>query len=471
MRVIKILPAFLFLVITGISFSCKKTDSGPAPLPQPTDSLQKINRWILDSMLYYYLWSDQLTQYPSLSESPSAFFTGLLNPQDRFSWISNGAGVAPGKSAYERFGFHYILIDHPAQSGNNLVGIVTLVAPGSPADKAGLSRGDYFLKVNDELISNQNTAGIAAMLKENGVVKLAIAVNQNGSWTDNGTRTITPAYFEERPVFLRKVFKKDNIVTGYLFYNNFSETFDKDILDALDSLKTRQVTELILDLRYNPGGSIATAAKMTAAIIYSLSAQSVFARLKGNSRLGTIDYTFEKAIASSGNPYKKDFSQLRSNSLGLNRIFILSGSNTASAAEMMINNLSPFMTVVHIGEKTLGKDKAGVLIKDLRQPKQVYWFMQPLVFGIFNSTNAGNYSTGLSPQYPVVEYAEIPLQNIGNNNEVMIKKALEIIYGTSQLVSETFRKKDDVHIIRPHAVRFNSLNEINKALYEINVHQ
>jgi C-terminal processing protease CtpA/Prc len=449
--------AFLYLVcFCFVVFSCTKTEQSGTVLPEPADSIQRINKWILDSMNKYYLGSDQFGSNISLTQDPQDLFQSLLQNTDHYSWISNGVNIGPEKNTYERFGFHYIIVQHPALS-DKLVGLVTLVCPGGPAATGGMKRGNYFLKVNGQYINDINIDRIVNELEASNC-KITPAAYQNNVWTENTQISLSSRYFEERPVFSKRVFKQGGVNTGYLFYNNFAEFFDKDLLDALDSIRANNVTELILDLRYNPGGSVATAAKMSTVMLGShVNSSTIFVRYKGNSKWGTVEQSFEKTLATSGNAYRKDFSSLMANGLRLNRIFILSGRSTASAAEMVINNLKPYINVVHIGEKTYGKNKAGLLIKDLRQPKQIFWYMQPMVFEIFNAKNQGGYSEGIVPDYNVLEYSQLPIYDLGNNNDLLIASALKLIYGTNSVNAQTLRSNMKVFDISESDVRYNSI--------------
>lgn len=449
--------AVTVIIITVTLIACSKSDGGPS-LPQPTDSLQRINRWILDSMIKYYLYSDHYSSYPSLAENSTNFFDQLLNAQDKFSWISNGGNVPPPRSSFDRYGFHFIMVQLPAFSTTQLLGIITFSAFESPAEYQGIVRGNYFTKVNGQAITTANMESIKAQMVEGNNLRLTMAIENSGAWTETGTITITPGYFEERPVYMTKIFRKNNTKVGYIFYNSFTEFFDKDILDAFDKIKTAQATELILDMRYNPGGSVATAAKMSVAIAANLSSNSPFAIFKGNKKQGERPQSFSTSISTSGNAYRKDFTQLFNNGLKLSKLYVLTSGATASAAEMIINNLRPYIEVIHIGEKTIGKNKAGFVIRDMRQPKQVQWYLQPMVYEIYNANNQSGYENGLIPTHAVDEYSSLPLPDIGDPSDAFTGKALQLIVGTNVVDSEILRttKKFD---LKKENVRFNSATE------------
>lgn len=449
------MPGFILCCVFALC-SCKKENPSPS-FPQPMDSVQRINRWILDSMYYYYYWNSNISSTTSLAGAPEDFFHSLLNTGDPFSWISDGRGIGPSKSSFDLYGFHYVLVGHPINNGK-LLGVITLAASESAADRAGLARGIYFSKVNTTEITASNMASINELLQAGGAIKLTLVKDSAGVWKEVGSITLTASFFEERPVYKTALFEKNGKKTGYLFYNAFDELFDGDVLNAFATLRSKNVTEFILDLRYNPGGSVASAAKLSA-LLSGVKSTDVFAIYKGNNNLKTVSQTFEKAINISGNQVGKNFTELQANRLPVTRVFILSTRHTASAAELLINNLKPWVTVVHIGETTLGKDMAGVVIRDQRQPKQVQWFMQPLVYKLFNSLDKGGYSAGIVPEYVVQEFQSLPLAGLGEHDDPLVGKALTVIYGSNDVNTELLRKKTgSIYKIDSRSLMYNSMD-------------
>jgi carboxyl-terminal processing protease len=432
------LPASLlsFLILTtAISlFSCRKESDESETAFQPLDSIEAINRWVLDSMRHYYYWSESMKIPSDLSGNTQNFFRGLLMQQDAFSWISDGAQLNPPQSCFTQYGFHYLFVQHAPYSSSRLLGVIALVAPGSPADFASIARGDYFSKVNGIDIQPGNISELNAMLQSGKKITLSMVNASGGGWVAAGTKSLSPQVFEERPIYNKQVFEKNGKKAGYLFYNSFVEQFDADILNAISELKSRQVSELILDLRYNSGGSTSSAAKLMA-LCAPVNSNDVFAIFRGNNTLGDYTPSFDRMIQTSSSVAGKNFADLIARRLPLSRVFVLTTKATASAAELLINNLLPYVQVVQIGESTVGKEMAGAIIRDRRQPRQVNWYMQPLIYKIYNARNSGNYSNGITPQHQVSEYAQLPLFDNGSRFDPLIKKTLELIYGTNDVAT------------------------------------
>ncbi len=405
--------------------SCSK--KGAAVDPYPADSLGRINRWVLDSMRRYYYWSDEIPAFPDYSLQTDLFFKSLLSSKDRFSWITNGGSVEAASNSYFIYGFQYALVSVTGYNG--YIGVVTLVNTGSSADKAGLQRGSCFVQVNNAGINEQNKNEIIRQLKTGTQVSITPAVYSNGNWMTSAAVKLTNRYAGENAVHAVRNFTAGGISTGYLFYNSFDENYDAALLQAFTKLQQASVKELILDLRYNAGGSVASSAKLAAMIASGITADATWVIFEGNRYEGKKGRSLQTMLNTSGNNAGKQFSDLVTRRLSLKRVFILTTAATYSAAELVVNNLKPYIEVIQIGESTAGKDEASFTIEDYRVPKQVMWKIQPTVYKVFNSNSQGAYSKGINPLYPVSELTQLPLYNIGTTADPLVNKALQIIYG------------------------------------------
>jgi C-terminal processing protease CtpA/Prc len=434
------LPALCLLL-----FACKKDE-----LPYIPDTADgRTNKWIADSMRRYYYWNGEIPGNLNYGLAPQDFFRSLLSAKDRFSWISNRSDIGPVESTMDQYGFHYVFVNHPYLK-DQLLGATSLVAPESPAARAGLQRGICFTRVNGMPFTAQNLETVNALLVSGQRLRLTTAALQEHVWVEQQELEIDPAFINPRGVYSNRVFEKNGIKTGYLFYNAFSESEDKYMLEAMAKLKAAGIRECILDLRYNPGGSVPSAAKMAAMLAPVSQQQKVFLIFKGNQNGGVISQTFAQAIQYSANSYGRDLAALQSLNPGMNRIFILSSGLTASAAELLINCLRPYLQVVLIGEKTLGKDEAGFKIEDARQPRQVNWVLAPTIYKLFNARNEGNYDQGIAPDHAVNELDHFPLLPVGEPADPLIAKALQLIYGSSDIPGTDLRvQRSQVTSVKP----------------------
>jgi C-terminal processing protease CtpA/Prc len=398
---------------------------------QPTDSLGKLNKWVYDSMQLYYYWSGEMPAHPDYSLPTQEFFKTLLSPKDRFSYISNRSTIGPVKTSAELYGFHYALALHPFDA-QKLVGVITCVVPGSNASSRGYKRGMLFTSVNDKIITPQNRQSVVTALQaESVILQLAAFNNDQTALVDSARVGMQSSIVSQRSIYATNVFEQNGKKTGYLAYFLCAEKDDAFLLQSMQKLKNEGISECIIDLRYNPGGSVASATKLAAMLVPSFNPNSTFITYRGNKHGGTVKQSFQETISFSTSVSGKNMSDLQSRNPGLSRVFILTSPATASAAELLTHNLAPYITVIRIGETTLGKDEASFPIEDKRSPRQVEWLINPIVYKIADGFGKGDYATGLAPDHQVVETSRLPLPPIGQPGDLPVDKALMLIYGNT----------------------------------------
>ncbi|MBC9911370.1 S41 family peptidase [Chitinophaga varians] len=425
---------FLLGSITLITACSKKDDVPPAPTGPVTQ--QEINNWVLDSMRYFYLWNDQLPANPNTTLETTAFFTGIKYTDDRFSLLYNPEDPATyATDIRSKYGIDYSIISWP-QRPEGVIGVIKLVVPGSYAAAAGLKRGSYFTRINETSVTAANAATLSEQLRTAATGSLTPATVSGTTITEN-----TSVLLQGRPVTVNPVYASTLITgasrkTGYIFYNAFIDAYNTSLLDVFRSFKSQGIEELIIDIRYNTGGSLAAAAMLTALIAPDVTDKSVFVQYSGNNRLGSRTLNFSAALSVPENADPVSFSALSSARLHLPRVFLLTGSQTVSAAELLVNNLKPYTKVVQIGETTVGKDKGAVLVKDMRSPRRISWVIQPITYRLSNANGNGNYTQGITPQYAIDEMSRQPLLPLGDANDPLVAKALSVIDGNVRAVPE-----------------------------------
>lgn len=419
-----------------LTAACSKKDSAP-PVPTGPVTQQEINTWILDSLHYFYLWNNTLPAQASATMSTIPFFNSVKNEADRFSFIyeQDGASSASGSMLYG-YGMDFSIIPWPAAPGQ-VIGVVKLVIPGSIIAQAGLQRGDYFTRINGTLLTAGNAVQLGNELLEKESGSITPATIQNGIVTEGSVFKMDNRGEKENPVYSYTLVNNTAPKTGYLFYNAFNDRYSDQLLQAFRYFRQKGITELILDLRYNTGGSLATAAAMTMLIAPGISRNSPFVQYSGNNRIGqrTLDFATTLSVPEYGTPLS--FDDVAANGLQLPRVFILSGKQTVSAAELLINNLKPYTQVIQIGETTFGKDMGAVIIYDMRSPKRISWIMYPITYRLSNARGQGNYSQGITPQYTIDEMQHQPLLPVGNTTDPLVAKALSIIRNNGKAAVET----------------------------------
>lgn len=420
--------------------------------PVIVPAASEINNFVWSSMHDYYLWNsnvahitnpfftaskDSLNAYLNKFTDPNKLFEDLLYQKgvvDKWSFIVSDYTVIEnwiaGISKTMGYDFQLYLV---SSGSSDVFGVIRYVLPGSPAEKAGLKRGDFFTKIDGTQLTTANYSTLIA--KETFALTLAKLIN--GTLT---TITTTPVMIavemQEDPVHLSKVLDVNGAKVGYLVYNGFTADFDLRLNSVMQQFKTAGITKIIVDLRYNGGGSVQTATYL-ASMIYSTDVTKVFSKSVYNTILQnyfTEQYgadallnKFTDNIAATATTPKTPIS-----SLNLSDAYFLVSKETASASELLINGLKPYMKVTVIGNNTLGKYVGSFTIKDYDAQGNLVtahkWAMQPITVKIANSAGISDYVEGLVPDLSVKEDVG-SLLPLGDENELVLKTCLDRIKG------------------------------------------
>lgn len=368
----------------------------------------------------------------SFSDPKDLFYNGLLNNYkriDRFSYITDNyidlenqfKGITAGLGMNYSFGL--------VKKLGIYLAYVRYVVPNSEAERKGLQRGDVILSVNNQQLTRTNAQ---QLLQKTPVISFATYRFLNDKFEPTGkTYTLRQEQTPENPVLIHKVFNKGGKKIAYLMYNAFVADFDEALNNAFADFKAQGVTDLILDLRYNGGGSVSTATYLASMITGQFAGQ-VFAVERWNSKVqphrgNSREYFTDNIV--------KDSRKIAINSLRMSKVYIITSENTASASELVINGLKPYIQVVQVGATTIGKNQGSVTIYDyidtqgkVKNPKHK-WAMQPLVMKIENAKGVGDYVNGLSPNIFIEEIGS-NLGVLGDEREPILARALQEIIGT-----------------------------------------
>jgi C-terminal processing protease CtpA/Prc len=218
-------------------------------------------------------------------------------------------------------------------------------------------------------------------------------------------------------------------------YNGFYANYDTQLNDAFGALKSQGITDLVLDLRYNGGGSVQTSARLASMITGNFTGQ-VFAKQQWNAKIES--YFAANDPESLKNLFTDKIGTTAINSVGMTKIYILTSAGTASASELVINGLKPYITVIQIGAITTGKNVGSVTLYDSpdfgktnRNPNHRY-AMQPIVLKIVNASGFGDYQSGLIPDFELKETIS-NLDVLGSSTEPLLSLAIGKITGTKRM--------------------------------------
>lgn len=450
---------FLFAFLAVFTFqSCQDQDDVAAP------ANIEIQNFIWNGLNLYYLWqadvpnlSDTrfanqkefntfLSGYPkpeilfeSLLYKPESLFPGPGEAVDRFSWIVDdyleleGALQGTTNNNGVEFGLSY-----KSSGSTEIIGWVRYIIPNSDASTKNIKRGDVFYGVNGTQLTVSNYQ--ALLFGSNNDYTLNMADINGGAFTPNGKSVaLSKTVLDENPILLNKVIVSGAHKIGYLMYNGFYANYDTQLNDAFGALKTQGITDLVLDLRYNGGGSVQTAARLASMITGTFTGQ-VFAKQQWNAKIES--YFAANDPESLKNFFTDKIGTAAINSVGMTKIYILTSAGTASASELVINGLKPYITVVQIGDLTVGKNVGSVTLydsptygKENRNPKHRY-AMQPIVLKIVNSAGFGDYQSGLVPNFLLKETIST-LDVLGSPTEPLLSLAIGKITGTGKMKQYT----------------------------------
>lgn len=388
------------------------------------------DRWIDDTMRVWYYWNQDIPHTNDLNyfSPPFEFFASVLSEQDGkdgqpFSTIDSlDAPATRGVPSTDYgYGFQYTT-NHVEDNDTALYARLLYVSPDSPAGEAGLERGDWILEMDGEPITENNYSRL------NGGEGITLTVGYYDAAQDTilayaEPQTLAPARtFYDNPVHYRNVYVSGSKRVGYLVYNHFtggltesSTEYDDDLREAFSYFATEQVNEFVLDLRYNNGGQLSCASLLCAMLAPSSALGQTLAYLEFNESIGEQEMVFDESLIQGGA------------NLNLSRLYVLTSTETASASEMLINCLKPYMEVVLVGGTTVGKNVASRAFVN----EELMLEMRPIVCKLYNADRESEYAEGFTADVSVDENGDMArFLPFGNPDELMLYTALNLINGT-----------------------------------------
>jgi carboxyl-terminal processing protease len=440
----------LIILLLGTLTSCKEDD----PSPGITNKANaKINNWILENMDFWYLWNDQLPASPDKNAAPEEFFESLLVDEDRFSWIQEDYQELLNslQGINKEAGYEFVLYKE-SDGSENVIAQVVYIKPSSPAAQSGLKRGDVITQINEQQLTTANYQSLLAAIKENHTIRVKPVVIGEQRFESEKTISLTTLQYAENPNHMYKVIPAmDNKKIGYYVYNLFAsgteantKVYDTEMEQIFADFKAQQITDLVLDLRFNSGGSEGAATNLASHIGKGIDNTKVFARRAYNPGV-------EKAIKDDPNlgasflitRFSNKVSNI-GNMLNGGRVYILTSKRTASASELIINSLKPFMDVFLIGDVTYGKNVGSISLYEEDDATNT-WGLQPIVVKVYNSLDQSDYSNGFNPNV-IHEDRNLYLYPLGDEREALLAQAIGQITGTAT-TGRVAPGKDDLEII------------------------
>lgn len=450
----------LYLTILFCTFYLTACNNDDAPPPSTS-----VNDFVWKAMNLWYFWQSETPDLADNRFSNDIEYTNFLNSQqtedlfynllydygntDRFSWIVSDYDVLDNSFAgiNYSFGMDYGLVYISSES-NQVFGYVQYILPNSPAANAGFARGDIFTRINGTLLTDSNYSQLLGQMS----ATFGMGYLQNGELFHSDEQIpITKTQLSENPIYISTVIETDGHRIGYLMYNGFRANYNDELNMAIGQLNAQNISDLVIDLRYNGGGSVQTAAYLGSMVTGQYTGQD-FTRLTFNQKASANNTVY--SFVHEGKIYNDNLEQIGNfnlNHLNLNRVYILTTRGSASASEMLISCLRPHINVTTIGTKTYGKTVGSITLYD--SPSSYYtsknginnkhkWAMQPIVFEYRNSMNQPSPAQGILPDYEVneIHYLE-NLQPLGSLDELLLGTAIGLITGTPRPGQEVYSER------------------------------
>lgn len=306
-------------------------------------------------------------------------------------------------------------------SNNTAILVVEHVYPGSPAANAGLKRGDKITKVDNATIpaptSNLQQFYTLRSKLESGTGSITIEGETYDKQTQKDIvyrKTLTAADYLPSPVAhytvlefdeaVAKVINPDGKKIGYLSYLGFESEYDAELIEAMEYLAAKGITDLILDLRVNGGGAVITSTMLGSMLLSEEYVGKTYATLKRNpkNKLFPAEYLNDDCLITK-NGLGDEFKNKDLPNLDLPELWVIASNSTASASEMVIKGLEGLDVPVHIVGKTTNGKNCGMDVMEKTFGSYIYTYA-PITFMNFNAKGDNDYADGIKPQVNFDDY-------------------------------------------------------------------
>lgn len=265
--------------------------------------------------------------------------------------------------------YYYFIVDH--------------VYPNSPADQAGIKRGDMITKVNDSYITNANYAGHFTAIQANTKQSMKLAIKRQTT-KESFNATLTKSIYDTNPVAYSEVIDTEDKKIGYLAYISFDYEYDEELINALQGLAAEGAQEVVLDLRINRGGSVTSAVVLCSALMPQSLEGGVLCRLERNPRNTKIQQSSVYSLTDTGTIF------------GLDKLTVICSNYSASASELVVMGLRGLdVPVTLIGSTTEGKNCGMDVTRKSISGKYIEF--APITFMCFDAKGCGDWGEGIEP--------------------------------------------------------------------------
>ena len=397
------------LTLCGISFSSCGEDRSVEyyALIQP-----KI--WIYEVMQQYYLFYEDLPDEEGLNffNKPQEFLKSVVSSKDKkngvtFSHVDSVFTATRAVSESPSFGIEGAMVQAP--SGAYAIRVL-YTQPDSPAEEAGIQRGDWIISVDNKKMKSTDYSTYISNPTQAYTFTLG---NYNGEDFDTIPQKIqmpAPRYIEIHNLLTKQILDIGGKKVAYLLYNEFGDSDAEELDQWFTEVASVNPEAIILDLRYNPGGYLNIAQKLGSMLAPQTAQGQPFVRMTYNDKINQEEVlSIESSLIPNGL------------TLNYNNLYIVTTSNTASASEVIINCLKPYLNehLIQVGTATFGKNIGQQLFTDEKAPQLELWLS---TIYLSNSEGFKDYfDNGLTPDFEQSEDMSGTLGDFATETDELIQ--------------------------------------------------
>ena len=411
------------LVAAALVSSCGEDRSGEYY------ALITTQTWMYETMQQEYLYYQDMPEENKLDffKKPSEFLSSVVSQKDKksgstFSHIDSVYVTSRAASQTPTFGFEGSMV----RASNGSYGIrVLYVQENSPAKEVGLERGSLIIAANNKKINSSDLFYITA--PEEAYLFTLGKFNETGFDTLQTVQMPAPRIVENENLYKWNIFEVNGKNVAYILYNEFGDNDTQNLSNMFSQLSGQTINDIVLDLRYNPGGYVNTAQLISTNLAPQEAIGNVFLKMTHNDKINRTDIlNFEPGLLAGAA------------SLNYENLYIITSSNTASASEIVINCLKPYMAgrLIQVGTATFGKNVAQQLYTDeVQAPMLEFWLTNSLLSNA--EDNSDYYTNGLLPDYEISENLKGELGELGTAQDSLMIPILKHIETGSFPTAET----------------------------------
>lgn len=411
------------LAISALVSSCGEDRSGEYY------ALITTQTWMYETMQQEYLYYQDIPDKNSLNffKKPSEFLSSMVSSKDKksgatFSHIDSVFVTTRSTSTTPTFGFEGTMV----RAENGSYGIrVLYTQENSPAEEAGLKRGDLIIAANNKKINSSDLFYITS--PQEAYLFTMGKLNERGFDTLQTVQMPSPRIVENKNIYKSDIMEIAGKRVAYIMYNEFGNNDAENLKQLFKDIAGQSVDDIILDLRYNPGGYVNIAQLVSTNLAPQNAIGNVFLKMTHNDKINRTDIlNFEQSLLANGAP------------VNYKNLYVITSNNTASASEIVINCLKPYMAgrLIQVGTATFGKNVAQQLYTDEEKaPMLEFWMTNSL---LSNAEDFSDYYTsGLKPDYEKAENFKGELGELGTAQDSLMIPIIKHIETGSFPTTET----------------------------------